>query len=346
MISNTDIREIISNYDTEDIHIGVLASHSALQILYGAKKEGLKTILISIPEREVFYNNFPHLIDKTLVVDRWKDLCKDDVVRKLQELNTILVPHGSMVEYIGSECFLNLELPLFGSRKIMEVEADPKKKMNLLRSAGIPVPREYSLDENFDDLVIVKLPGAKGGRGYFIAKGKEEVMKKLNNNVKDVIIQEYLLGVRAYYHYFYSPVLRRLEILGMDIRYESNADSLGRVPREYIEPTFTVVGNIPLVLRESLLPKVMEYGNRFVNATLTVENGGIAGPFCLESIVKENLSIVVFEFSGRIVAGTNIYVNGSPYSWLYWDEPMSMGRRIAREVILARQKNELNKILR
>ncbi len=48
------------------------------------------------------------------------------------------------------------------------------------------------------------------------------------------------------------------------------------------------------------------------------------GPFCLESVVTDKGEIVVFEFSGRIVAGTNLYTNGSPYSWLYWNEPMSM----------------------
>ena len=40
----------------------------------------------------------------------------------------------------------------------------------------------------------------------------------------------------------------------------------------------------------------------------------------------------VFEVSARIVAGTNLYPMGSPYSTYYYDEPMSTGRRIAREV--------------
>ena len=342
----TEVKEIISNYDKDNIRIGVLASHSALQILHGAKKEGFETVLITIPERENFYANFQHLIDKFVRINTWKDICRDEVVKKLQKLNVIIVPHGSMVEYVGSKCFLNLKLPLFGSRRIMEVEADPKRKMEFLRSAGIPTPREFSLEEEFDDLVIVKLSGAKGGRGYFIAKGKSDVIRKLDGKRKDVIIQKYVIGTRAYYQYFYSPILKRLEILGMDIRYESNADSLGRLPKNDIEPSFTVIGNIPIVLRESLLPKVMDYGNRFVKETIKVERGGIAGPFCLESVVKDDLSIVVFEFSGRIVAGTNLYVNGSPYSWLYWDEPMSMGRRIAREIRFALEKDRLDDILR
>ena len=59
---------------------------------------------------------------------------------------------------------------------------------------------------------------------------------------------------------------------------------------------------------------------------------GMTGPFCLEGVYDENGKFMTFEFSARIVAGTNLYVDGSPYSDLIYDEPMSMGRRIAREI--------------
>ncbi|HEX5358842.1 MAG TPA: DUF1297 domain-containing protein, partial [Candidatus Nitrosotalea sp.] len=52
-----------------------------------------------------------------------------------------------------------------------------------------------------------------------------------------------------------------------------------------------------------------------------------------------------FEFSARIVAGTNLYIEGSPYSALLYNEPMSMGRRIAREIKNASSKNSLSKIV-
>jgi 5-formaminoimidazole-4-carboxamide-1-(beta)-D-ribofuranosyl 5'-monophosphate synthetase len=55
--------------------------------------------------------------------------------------------------------------------------------------------------------------------------------------------------------------------------------------------------------------------------------------------------IFVFEISARIVAGTNPFINGSPYTWLKYDEPMSTGRRIAREIKQAIQGKKLNKIL-
>ena len=56
------------------------------------------------------------------------------------------------------------------------------------------------------------------------------------------------------------------------------------------------------------------------------------GPFCIEGIYDENAKFTAFEFSARIVAGTNIYMDGSPYYGLLYGESISMGRRIAREI--------------
>ncbi|MEM1731849.1 MAG: DUF1297 domain-containing protein, partial [Desulfurococcaceae archaeon] len=179
---------------------------------------------------------------------------------------------------------------------------------------------------------------------------REYIERGLIRSVEEIIIQEYVVGTPAYYHYFYSPVMNRLEIMGADIRYESNVDGLRRIPVNMygefnVDPSFIVVGNLPLVLRESLLPKILEYGKKFVEYSVYRIPPGVIGPFCLESIITETMDIVVFEFSGRIVAGTNLYIDGSPYSYLYWNEPMSTGRRIARELKMAIEKNILHKVL-
>jgi 5-formaminoimidazole-4-carboxamide-1-(beta)-D-ribofuranosyl 5'-monophosphate synthetase len=72
--------------------------------------------------------------------------------------------------------------------------------------------------------------------------------------------------------------------------------------------------------------------------------GGMVGPFSLECIVTDRLEFKVFEISARIVAGTNFFVSGSPYSDLR-DPMMSAGRRIAREIKTARRKKALDKVL-
>ncbi len=353
-----DVERILRSYDVDKLSIATLGSHSALQILHGAKAEGFKNVLIVDERRLWFYQHFKHLIDDMIVVRSWRDVCDERVVSKLRSLNAIMVPHGSYVEYVGIDCAERIDVPIFGLRTIFSVEADQRRKMRLLAAAGIKVPKEYSLADEIDRHVIVKLPGAKGGRGFFVATSRDDVIRGLERALRDGLIrdlgdayiQEYVIGVTAYFQYFYSPVLERLEIMGMDIRYESNVDGLRRLPPEIlnkmsVKPTFVVVGNIPVVLRESILPTVLDYGLKFVETTKRELPPGIIGPFCLEGIITDSCDVVIFEFSGRIVAGTNLYIQGSTYSWLYWSEPMSTGRRIAREIRLAVQNNMLDRVV-
>jgi len=328
--------------------IATLASHSALQILKGAKEEGFETIAICLRRRLGVYERFRHFIDRIIVVDDFKEIVNKDIQKELFEMRAILIPHGSFVEYLGIENIERIEVPIFGNKKLMIWEHDAWRKLELLEKSGIRTPKLFRKIDEVDRPVIVKFHGAKGGRGYFVARNSEELRNKLAEKGLDasqLIIQEYIFGTPMYFHYFYSPILKRLELLGADIRYESEVDGIKRYPYPVEDYTFTVVGNIPLVLRESLLEQVFDYGEKFVVATRNLIPPGVIGPFCLEAICKSNLEIVVFEFSGRIVAGTNLYVHGSPYSWLYFNEPMSTGRRIAREIKLAIEKNALNKII-
>jgi 5-formaminoimidazole-4-carboxamide-1-(beta)-D-ribofuranosyl 5'-monophosphate synthetase len=68
------------------------------------------------------------------------------------------------------------------------------------------------------------------------------------------------------------------------------------------------------------------------------------GPFSLETIVTDDLEFKVFEISARIVAGTNLFVSGSPYSD-FVEPNLSNGRRIAQEIKLARKAGALEEII-
>ena len=170
-------------------------------------------------------------------------------------------------------------------------------------------------------------------------------------------IQEYIVGTRYYLHYFYSPLSTSgyrlskgvLEILGIDRRDEANIDEMYKLGAQEalrkigLYPTFVVTGNMPVVLRESLLPEAFEMGERVVERSLDLF-GGMIGPFCLETIVTDALRFKVFEISTRIVAGTNLFISGSPYADMV--EPgMSTGRRIAREVRLGWKQGRIGEIL-
>lgn len=348
MITKKEIDKILAGYDKDNITIGTIGSHSALQTLKGAKDEGFDTSAICTKDRAEFYRDW-NFIDNVLVIENYRNILKKDIQKKLIKDSTILIPHGSFVEYVGSGGIEEkLQIPLFGNRHVLRWESDRKREKEWFNLAGIKTPRGFNRPSEIDGLVIVKFPGAKGGRGYFLARNEEEFYKKINEikvtaeEKGNFTIQEYVIGTRFYLQFFYSPITKKVELLGIDIRYESNIDGLARIPNYLlenleIEPSYVVTGNIPVVVRESLLPGIMEIGRGIVRASEKLFPPGMVGPFCMETVCTENMEFVSFEISARIVAGTNLYLRGSPYSQLLYDEPMSTGRRISREI-----KNAVN----
>ena len=339
----------VSAKSTKSYKIATLCSHSALQILKGAKDEGLETILVSIPDRINLYKRF-HFIDKIIEIKTWTDFPKieDDLIKQ----NAVIIPHGSFVAYLGIEKNKKMEVPYFGNKKVLDWESDRKLQREWMMDAKIPVPKRFKKGDKIDRPVIVKSYGAAGGNGYFFAKNQKEFDKRISKfKPKEFIVQEYVIGVPLYIHYFYSPITGELQILSIDKRYESNVDSLGRIPMQNqtglgIEPSFVVVGNSPLALRESLLAEAFEMGERVVKASKKlIDRRGIWGAFCLETIITPEQKFSIIEISCRIVAGTNLFINGSPYASLYYNQEVSTGRRIAMEIKTAISKGKLDLVL-
>jgi len=353
MVSRKAIASILEDY--EDIVIATVCSHSSLQIFHGARQEGFRTLGIAIRERPRFYDAFPLARpDEFLIVDSYGDILDqaDDLITK----HVVTVPHGSFVEYMGSETFAKLRIPTFGNREVLRWETDREKQREWLTSAGVVMPAKIERPQDIDRPVFVKYYGAKGGRGSFIAKNYEDFKESIQPGMK-YAIQEYVVGTRYYIHYFYSPLASggyqlskgALEMLGVDRRDEANIDEMYKLGAQEalrkigLLPTFVVTGNMPVVLRESLLPKAFDMGERAVERSLDLF-GGMIGPFCLETIVTDQLQFKVFEISTRIVAGTNLFIAGSPYADLR--EPgMSTGRRIAREIRLGQKQERLGEVL-
>ncbi len=335
---------------SQGLRVATLGSHSALQILKGARDEGLENICVATPDRTRLYSSYP-FIDEVIEVPSFKEF--DSIEGTLIERNAVVVPHGSFVEYLGLEKNKRMKVKYFGNKSILDWEADREKQRKWLSMAGLRLPKQIYDAADIHGPTIIKLYGAKGGRGYFFAKNKKEFdenIKKLPRGEK-VSIQEYIIGVPLYIHYFHSPLDGKLEIMSMDIRYETNVDSLGRIPSKHqwgfnVEPSYVVVGNKPVVLRESLLAEAFSMGERIVEASKKIcPPKGLFGPFCLETVVTPGQEFFVIEISARIVAGTNLFIKGSPYSDLNYSEPMSMGRRIAREIRNAAAQGRLEEVL-
>lgn len=346
MLEPEEMHRVLASYEGKPT-IATLGSHSALQILRGAKEEGFRTLAICERGREAPYQRF-RVADDILVLEKFRDILREEVIEELRARKAVIVPHGSLIAYVGIEGIEErLALPMVGNRFILRWEADRRAERRWLLEAGIKMPRETRDPRDIRGLSLVKFPGAKGGRGYFLVSSYEDFLRKsremvekgriTREDVEQATIQEYISGVNMYLSYFYSPLRGEVEFFSIDRRYEANIDGLTRIPAmdqasAYIEPSYVVVGNIPIVARESLLPRILEMGDSVVRVSKRIAPPGMLGPFCLETMVNHNLEFIAFEISARIVAGTNPYVEGSPYSSLTYGPGMSMGRRIAREI--------------
>jgi len=360
MIEKQEINEILDMYQKRKITIGTLGSHSALNILKGAKDEGFRTMCICREGDEIVYKKFP-LADEIILVKDYCDILDDGIQKRLRQANVILIPHGSFNAYVGTDKMMDeLYVPLFGNRELLHWETDREKQRKWLQMAGLTLPRTFKDPNKIKELTIVKFPGAKGGKGYFLANSPESFNRKAKAMIKrghlgeedleNIHLQEYIIGVNVYPVYFRSILKNEVELLGMDKRYESSIDSLGKIPASEqlqidLNPTYTIVANIPMTLRESLLPEILRMGDDVARVSEEIAQPGIIGPFCLETVITDNLRIFTFEISARIVAGSNVGIGTSPYTYLNYNEGMYMGKRIAREIKFGIGKKQLEKII-
>jgi 5-formaminoimidazole-4-carboxamide-1-(beta)-D-ribofuranosyl 5'-monophosphate synthetase len=360
MIDAKAIGNIIEKYDQSKLAIGTLGSHSSLNIFKGAKEEGFRTVCICKEKDAIMYQKYP-LVDELIIVKDFTELLSESMQERLRKLNVVLIPHGSFTAYLSTEQLTdNLNVPMMGNRQLLHWEANRRSQEEWLRQAGLRLPATFETPEDIDRLVIAKLQGAKGGRGYFLAnspkgfyKKAEEMIKRemlTKEDIDKIHLQEYALGVNVYPSYFSSILNDDVELLAMDRRYESAVDSIGKIPaQEQLEidviPTYTVVGNFPIVLRESLLPEIMRMGENVHKKARELAPPGIIGPFCLETVITDDLKIYTFEISARIVAGTNVGIGTSPYAYLRYGENMYMGRRIALELKEAVKQKRLHEVV-
>jgi len=348
-------RKLLDGYDVEKLSIATIASHSALDVFDGAKDHGFRTIAVCQIGREKTYTRFKRVVDEVLLLDRFADVVRDTVVDVLRRNNAIFVPNRSFSVYVGYD---NIErsfpVPVFGNRYILRYEerVGEKNYYRLLDVAGIKFPKTFTNPDEIDRPVIVKMPHARKRveRGFFIAVDRDDFKRKFSRLVSRGIlleedlarasIEELVVGAHFNVNYFRSIAEGRVEILSIDRRIQTNLDGLLRLPADvqlelgdYLDVEMVEIGHEPATIRESMLDKLFEMGDRFVEATEKVEPPGVIGPFTLQLMVTKDLEVVVFDVALRIGGGTNAYMGiGSQYSKLYFGKAVSMGWRIAKEV--------------
>jgi 5-formaminoimidazole-4-carboxamide-1-(beta)-D-ribofuranosyl 5'-monophosphate synthetase len=352
--TKSEINEwVVNRYDLDNISVGVIGSHSALEIMDGAKDEGLKTVCICQKGRELPYLKYSRLSDEMIVLDRFSDILFKENQEKLLKLNTIMVSHRSFSVYLGNDNIENnFHVPIFGNRWLLKAEERnlPRNQYYLLEKAGIAHPKIYSVPEEIEGPALVKIQEAKRKleRAFFIVTSFDDYKKKSQDRIdkgiidketleNNSVIEQYLIGTYFNFNFFYSPLDDETEFLGIERRLQTNIhDFTTSIPaRNQLEMDVELqnieVGHTPASIRESLLDNVFKMGEKFVKSTKKEYPPGIIGPFSLQSVITLDLDMIVYDVSLR-VPGNPILATTTPYTKYKYGETFGVGRRIAMEI--------------
>src|SRR3990167_7702002 len=364
--------------------IAVVGSHSALDVCRGAKDEGFKTLVIVEKGRDKTYakyfkSNGPSTssgraslgcVDEVLYVDKFKDILKAEIQKKMKAKNCIFIPHRSFEVYVADYDSIekDFKIPIFGNKFLLRSEERTEKvnQYDILKKAGIKIPKIFKFPKDIDRLVIVKVPEKERGfeRAFFLADSPSSYRRESETMIKEgritrqalksAIIEEFIPGVQVNFNFFFSRINNRLELVGTDTRRQTNIDGLTRLTHEHQKQAlsdkkthikFEEAGHVAVTVLESMLETVFEIGEKFVEAARIMFPPGVIGPFSLQTVITPGppkKGIVVFDVSPRMPGSPGI--SATPYSNYLYGHQLSMGRRVAIEIKEAIEKNKLNQI--
>ena len=376
MASGDTFQSALSEYDRRALTVCSIGSHSALDVCFGAKKEGLRTLVVAAKGRErtygLYYRGRPDggCVDETIVVEHFADILKPEIQLELVGRNAIFVPNRSFEVYLRErysydEIETGMRAPMFGARKLLRAEerSEPDNQYALLDNAGIRYPRRLRGPDDIDGLTVIKAPHAKVAfeRAFFLAGSAKEYHRRAGDllergivteeGLAGAVFEEFILGPTVNLNFFWSPILAELELMGTDTRRQTNIDGArGLLASEQAAlgdgfvPGMEEAGHIATTLTESMLEKAFELGDRFVRAAYGARPPGIIGPFALQCVIASGppKSFIVYDVSLRIPGSPG--TKYTPYSAYRWGREMSVGERIAKEIAMARDANRLAEV--
>jgi 5-formaminoimidazole-4-carboxamide-1-(beta)-D-ribofuranosyl 5'-monophosphate synthetase len=388
MISHQHILEILNNYDTKNITIGVLGGHSALDVCHGAKKFNFRTVAVCQKGREKTYAKYyktrpdhdvipgqldawhsdKGCIDEVILVDKFADVASEEVQQQLRDINTIFIHNRYFWVYCDfdeiEEKFL---VPIYGTRHMLKLEERDVEhnQYYLLEKAGIRFPKIYSSPKDIDRMVLVKVNEAKRTyeRAFFAAADPSDYEKKSKELIESglitqealdkAVIEEFVVGAHVNFNFFYSSITDELELMGTDIRRQTNLDGFLRmtVPEQqeilkYVKPRMIENGHMACTIKESLLEKAYDIGEKFVKLTWEETPIGMIGPFALQGAVtaeEGREELVIFDVSMRIPGSPG--TRYTPYSGYLYGDSVSYGERIAMEITKGIREGKLDQLV-
>jgi 5-formaminoimidazole-4-carboxamide-1-(beta)-D-ribofuranosyl 5'-monophosphate synthetase len=371
-----NLSKILKNYNPAQITIGVLGGHSALDVCDGAKRLGFQTLVVAQKGREKTYEKYYRTrgngkgcVDHIIVLDKFADIVKPSVQKELRFLNTIFIHNRYFWVYCNfDDIEKKFEVPIYGTRHMVRLEERDvaHNQYWLLEKAGIRMPKIIKSPAAIKGPVIVKVNEATRSyeRAFFVALSPADYKKKSDAMIKEgritraglkkAVIEEFIVGAQVNFNFFYSPLTKELELMGTDARRQTSLDGFLRlnanVQHELLDsgynPSMIETGHFAVTIKESLVEKAYDIGEKFVKATQKHAKPGIIGPFALQgAVASENgrEELVIFDVSMRIPGspGTRF----TPYTSYLWGYEMSYGERIAMEIKDALDSGKLLNIL-
>jgi 5-formaminoimidazole-4-carboxamide-1-(beta)-D-ribofuranosyl 5'-monophosphate synthetase len=289
--------------------------------------------------------------------------------------NVIFVPNRSFEVYLHQkyeydEIERRMLVPFFGNRHLLRAEeragggaADGADQYALMERAGIRHPEAFASAQDIDRLVMVKAPHAQVSfeRAFFLASSPAEYELTAARLIDEGVltseglaaarIEEYALGPSVNLNFFYSPVLGELELSGTDTRRQTNLEGFRNIPPASFEALRGVpmrleeAGHIAATILESMLEPAFAMGERFVAAARELSPPGVIGPFALQCVIAAGppKELVCYDVSLRIPGSPG--TRYTPYSAYRWGRDVSVGERIAMEIVMARDTDRLEDVL-
>ena len=359
------INQVLKKYNSKPIRIGVLGSHSALEIASGAKQEGLETVVVCQKGRDKTYTKYyKNVFDHVIIVDKFSEITNETNVKKLVDLNTVFVPNRSFSVYAGYEAIENqFAVPLMGNRSMLRTEErnTPRNQLYLLQKAGITTPKIFKSPNEIDRLAIVKVPEKERAieRAFFYPSNPVEFDKMASDRIaKGIItqealdhalIEEYVIGAKFNANLFWSPLTDEIDLLGFDRRIQTDLDGVLDLPaQEQMELNISTqnieIGHMGATIRESQIEKIFDAAEKFVNVCKKEYPPGMIGLFALQGAVTKDLEFYVFDVSPR-VPGCPCVEPTSPYMKYKYGMEVGPGRRVAMEVKRAVKEGRLGEVV-
>lgn len=307
-------------------------------------------------------------VDDVIVVDKFSDITNPAVQEQLRKKNVIFVHNRYFWVYCDFEKIeKEFFVPIYGNREAVKLEErdQPKNQYWLLAQAGIRTPKIFKSYKEIDRLSIVKVNEATRGyeRAFFLASTPEQCLETAQKMAKEgritmetfekATIEEYVLGAHINLNFFYSPLAGRLELMGTDTRRQTNLDGFLRLPADqqlevlkHQQPKMIETGHYAVTMKESLVEKAYEIGEKFVEVMGREVAPGMIGPFALQGAVvaeEGKEEFVIFDVSMRIPGSPG--TKSTPYSSYLYGDSLSYGERIGIELRSAINTGRLDELV-